>query len=135
MTETTEIHIESARLQKEIEAYIGMKSANIIFDFHEIDGMTKLDIVTVNPTHRQSFLFHSVTGYDRANALGKMLDYVKIYKEKESPYTVQWSLKDDDELHTSYFRAKNISTALDKFYYGRDPNSTVIFSVVMNPIT
>jgi hypothetical protein len=64
-----------------------------------------------------------------------MLDYVKSYREKESPYTIQWTIKGEKELHTSYFRASNVYEALDKLYYGRDMNNITVFSVVLNPIT
>jgi hypothetical protein len=128
------LHLEHARLQKEIESYIGLGGTSLIFDYYESDNKTTLNLITVNPKHRQSFLFHSVSGYDKVDALKQMLDYVKNYKERESSYTIQWALKDQKELNTSYFSAKNINAALDKLYFGRDPNSIVVFSVVMNPI-
>jgi hypothetical protein len=128
MTQTKDIHIESLRLQKEIESYIGLTSNSISFDYHEEDNRIKLNLITVNPIHRQSFLFHTTTGYDKIDALSN-------YKERESSYTIQWCLKDDKNLHTSYFRAKNIYNALDKLYFSRDPNSIIVFSVVMNPIS
>jgi hypothetical protein len=68
-------------------------------------------------------------------ALRLMLDYVKSYKEAESSYTIQWSLKGENQLQTSYFRAKNILGALDKLYYDRDPNSITVFSVTLNPLS
>ena len=128
-------HIELLALQKEIEGYISLGGTNLIFEYDEIDGKIKLDVITVNAKHRQSFLFHSVMAHDKLDALKKMLEYVKVYKEKYSSYTIQWCLKDDNELHTSYFRAKNIIAALEKLYYGRDANSLIVFSVVLNPIS
>lgn len=133
---TQDLHVELAELQKEIEGYIGgLESNSIVFQFSDVDGGVKLDVVTVNPRHRQSFLFHSVNGYDKLDCLKKMLDYVKIYKEKASSYTIQWSLHGETDLQTSYFRAKNILEALDKLYYGRDMNAVTVFSVVLNPIS
>ena len=114
----SEQNIEINRLQKEIEKYIALKQSNIIFDFHN-----------------QSFLFHSTEGSTKVEALTKMLNYIKEYKDKESSYTIQWSLKDKQELHTSYFMANNIMMAIEKCFYGNDPSSMVIFSVVLNPIT
>lgn len=132
----TDINVETVKLQEEIENYIGgIASKGIVFNYEDKDGETNLHVITVNPKHNQSFLFHTTKGYNRLDALKKMLDYVKNYKEKESSYTVQWSLKESNELHTSYFRAKNIMAALDKFYYGRDLNSIVVFSVKLNPIS
>ena len=135
MTETTDLHLEIVRLQREVESYIGLETNSLIFDYYAVDGMMQANLITVNPMHRQSFLFHSEKGYDKVDALSKMLTYVKTYKERESSYTIQWSLKENEELHTSYFRAKNITYALEKFFYGRDANSIVIFSIVLNPIT
>ena len=64
-----------------------------------------------------------------------MLSYVKDYRDKESSYTIQWTVKGENELHTSYFRARTILEALDKLYYGRDATTITVFSVVLNPIT
>lgn len=123
-------------LEDEIRSYIGGLEYNSLqFEYHMQEGKTKLDVITINPVHKQHFLFHTTLGYDREDALRKMLDYVKNYKERESSYTVQWSLRGQNELHTSYFRAKNIWDALDKLTYGRDMNSIIVYSVVLNPIS
>ncbi len=131
----SEQNIEINRIQKEIEKYIALKQSNIIFDFNQHNNEINLDVVTVNPRHHQSFLFHSSVGATKVEALNKMLNYIKNYKDKESSYTIQWSLKDKQELHTSYFRATNIMDAIEKLFYGNDPSSIIIFSVVLNPIT
>lgn len=129
--------IEIAALQKEIGSYIGgLGPESIVFEFSSKEnGKMNLDLITVNPRHAQSFLFHSAEGYDKVDALRKMLDYVKNYKERESSFTIQWSLRGDSELHTSYFRARNIFEALDKLSYGRDMNSIIVYSAVLNPIS
>lgn len=134
---THDQHIEIARLQKEIKKYIGgLNDESLIFDYAQADAnKVKLDLITVNPLHRQSFLFHSVEGFDKVDALFKMLKYVQTYKEKESSYTIQWTLRGEIELHTSYFRAKNVYDALDKLTYGRDMNALIVYSVVLNPIS
>jgi hypothetical protein len=129
--------LEIARLQKEISNYIGgLEPDSVLFEYSGMEGnKTRLDLITVNPRHRQSFLFQTTEGYDKADALKKMLDYVKNYKDRESSYTVQWSLRGGSELHTSYFRARNIFDALDKLTFGRDMNSIIVYSVVLNPIS
>jgi len=99
------------------------------------DGKIKIDLITINPRHNQSFLFRSEEGLDRIDAINKLFNYVKSYKEKESSYTVQWSVRGDKELHTSYFYGTNIYDALDKLYYGRDMNTINVYSVNLNPIT
>lgn len=132
---TDNLNVEIARLQKEITDRLSMPAQNLIWEFSESGDITKLDLITVNTLHRQSFLFHSTQGFSKIDALHNMLKYAKSYKEIDQPYTIQWSLKGDNELHTSYFRAGNIIEALKKFSYGRDINSTVIFSVILNPIS
>ena len=46
-------------------------------EFGSQDGKIKLDLITINPRHNQSFLFHSESGYDKLEALKKMKDYVQ----------------------------------------------------------
>jgi len=118
MEQTTDIHIELARVQNEIEAHLGLSSGSLVFNYSMLNGKVKLDLITINPRHNQSFLFQSVTSYEKLDALKLMLDYVKNYREKESPYTIQWTIKGEKELHTSYFRSRNVYEALDKLYYG-----------------
>lgn len=131
----SDVHVEAARVQQQIKDYLGLRSGDLIFEYSVIEGKTKLDLITINPRHNQSFLFHSETGADKVDALKKMLDYVQNYKEKENSYTIQWVSKNESELNTSYFRAGNILEALEKLYYGRDRNTITVFSVVLNPIS
>jgi hypothetical protein len=135
MESTTEVHVESARIQKQIENHLGLSGDSLLFEFRQMDNKVRLDLITVNPRHHQSFLFHTEIGYDKVDVLRKMLDYVQSYKEKESPYTVQWMARGDKELNTSYFRARNMYEALDKLYFGRDMNTITVFSVVLNPVS
>jgi hypothetical protein len=132
---TKDRNLEIARLQKEIGAYIGMGQDSLMFNFDEDGQRTKLYIITLNPRHNQSFLFHATEGVDKLEALRSMLEYVKTYKERTSSYTIQWSARGDNNLQTSYFRAKNVLEALDKLFYDRDPNSITVFSVMLNPIS
>lgn len=129
------MHVEAARIQQEIKDHLGLPSADLIFEYTNLDGKVKLDLITVNPRHNQAFLFHSETGSDKVEALKKLLAYVQSYKEKENSYTIQWVVKGGKELHTSYFKAANVMDALQKLYYGRDMNTITVFSVVLNPIS
>ena len=135
MMETGDVHVEAARMQQQVKDYLGLRTSDLIFEYSVVDGRTKLDLITINPRHNQSFLFHSEQGADKIDALRKMLHYVQNYKEKENSYTIQWVAKSERELHTSYFRAANILDALEKLYYGRDRNTITVFSVVLNPIS
>lgn len=130
----SDIHVEAARIQKEIKGYLGLRSNALIFEYSQVDGNIKLDLITINPRHNQSFLFHSEMGSDKVDALRKMKLYIENYREKESPYTIQWLAKGQQELQTSYFHASNVYDALDKLYYGRDMNTITVFSVVLNPV-
>ncbi len=128
-------HVEAARIQQQIKDYLGLRTSDLIFEYGIMDGKTKLDLITINPRHNQSFLFHSEIGFDKVDALRKMLDYVQTSKEKENSYTIQWVAQGEHELHTSYFRSSNILDALEKLYYGRDRNTITVFSVVLNPVS
>lgn len=136
MIETlSEMHVEAARIQQEIKDYLGLRTSDLVFEYTNVEGKVRLDLITINPRHNQAFLFHSETGSDKVDALKKMLTYVQSYKEKENSYTIQWVVKGGKELHTSYFKAGNIMDALQKLYYGRDMNTITVFSVVLNPIS
>lgn len=128
-------NLEISKRQKEIETYLSLGSTDVIFEYTDTSDGIRLDVITVNPRHNQSFLFHFVDGFSKIDSLNQMLDYVKTYKDKMNSYTIQWSVKGDNELNTSYFRAKDIPEAIDKLCYGRDPNILTIFSVVMNPLS
>lgn len=129
----TDIHVEAVRIQQAIEEYLGVEG-NLIFDYMSEAGKIRLNLITVNKRHNQSFLFHSEIGIDKIDVLQRMLDYVKIDKDKDNSYTIQWTAKDANGLQTSYFRARNVYEALDKLYYGRDMNAITVFSVVLNPV-
>ncbi len=132
---TVDKNIETAQLQSEIGDYIGMGLNSLVFDYEDHDTTITLRLITVNPRHNQSFLYHETEGVTKLEALRAMLSYVKSHKDRESSYTIQWSIHGDNALHTSYFSAKNIVGALDKLYYDRDPNGITVFSVIMNPIS
>lgn len=131
----TDKNVELANIQHQIEKYIGMGQNSLIYDYGDKNGITTLHLITLNPRHNQSFLFHQTEGTDKIDAIKKMLEYVRSHRQQESSYTIQWSIKDDSQLHTSYFSAKNVYAALDKLYYDRDPNSITVFSVILNPLS
>ncbi|MBL0910966.1 MAG: hypothetical protein IBJ09_01245 [Bacteroidia bacterium] len=112
-----------------------MDAGNLVFEFSEEADRTQLHLFTINSKHQQRFLFHSSVGYTKMEALVDMLQYVKEFRNTENSYTIQWSLKGDNSLHTSYFRAKDIFQALEKFSFGRDRNTMVVFSITLNPLS
>ncbi len=128
-------HVEIARLQSDILSRLGIKSENAIFNFKQKNETVKFDLVTINPAHEQSFLFHSVTGTDKVDALRKMIVYIDEHYHRENSMTIQWMKVGENQLHTSYFRALNMYDALDKFFYERDLNQYKIFSISLNPVS
>lgn len=129
----TDIHVEAARIQQAIEAHLGVEG-DLIFDFEQNAGQVKLNLITINRRHRQSFLFRTEIGINKLDALQKMLQYAKTYKDQENPYTIQWRVNGEKELQTSYFRAKDMYDALDKLYYNRDMHSITVYSVSLSPM-
>lgn len=114
---------------------LGLKPENIVFNYNEQDHLVHLEVITINPKHNQSFLFRKEDGISRMDALKKLIDYLDTTFQSENSYTIQWVKVGDSELHTSYFRAKNMQEVLDKFSYGRDINKYNIFSISLNPIS
>ena len=132
---TRDNNLEIGKLQKEIGDHIGVGVDSLMFNYVEEPGQgAQLFLITLNPRHNQTFLFHSTSGRDKLEALQVMREYVSTYKDRTSSYTIQWSVRGEHELNTSYFRAKNVLDALDKLFYDRDPNSITVFSVILNPI-
>ena len=134
MESRTDVHVEAAKIQTEITKFLGLKPDDLVFEFSPVEGKLKLDLITINPRHNQSFLFKTEIGFDKTDVLGRMLDYVKTHRDKEGSFTIQWTTTGGSELQTSYFRARNMYDALDKLYYGRDMNHLTVFSVVLNPV-
>ena len=124
---------EVARLQQEIQQHLGLDAAQLLFEYRQLNGHTRLDLITVNPRHQQSFLLRYEEGIDKLDCLRKMLDYVQRFRDTESSFTIQWRARAEKELQTSYFRAHNMYEALDKLYFGRDLNIITVFSIVLNP--
>ena len=67
-------NVELARYQKDIADRLGIDAQNLIFNYKQKNETVRLDLVTVNPKHDQSFLFHTETGTDKVDALKKMLE-------------------------------------------------------------
>ena len=122
-------------LQNKIRETLGMAKNDLSFEFHQMPEYVDLDLITTSPIHKQSFLLHSAEGRDKIEALELMLKYVNNQLYIEDSYTIQWKLVGSDKIHQSYFRAKNIMDALDKFYFGRSVNSVITYSVQLNPIS
>ncbi|MDA0929892.1 MAG: hypothetical protein O3C32_00810 [Bacteroidetes bacterium] len=132
MSATLQEEIEG--LQRDIAQYLSIALSCLNFELSQQGEKHILRLITTNPRHQQSFLYHTVEGFGELDTMHKMLAYVKAKRPEKSTYTIQWSLREEKELHTSYFRGKDLYEVLDKFYYGKDINATIIFSVSLNPI-
>jgi len=130
-----DISLRIKELQKKIITTLKIEEKNISFEFHQMPEYVDLDLITVNPNHQQSFLFHSTEGRDKMEALELMLEYINSQLTIENSYTVQWKLTGSNKIHNSYFRAKNIMDAIDKLYFGRSIGSVIIYSVTLNPLS
>lgn len=127
-------HIASARLQKDISLRLDLPLDNLIFNFEATGKGSKLELITINPKHEESFLYHTVEAPGKLEALEKMLEYVTKTSQVKQSYTVQWSQRGKGGLHTSYFRARDVYEVLEKFYHGRDKEDYTIFSLTLNPV-
>lgn len=135
MAKSVDKNVSVAKVQKEIGSYLGMADKHLVFKYQTKDKKIKLDLITINPKHDQSFLLYSLIGVDKQDALRKLRDYIINHYENENSFTVQWMESGENQLHTSYFRAGNMYEVLDKFFYGRDQTQHKIFSIVLNPIS
>ena len=128
-------NIKISELYNEVAEQINYDLSDLIFEFSNSGGITKLDLITVNPKHKQSFLYHSAVGISKLECLEKILEYIDQHRKTENSYTLQWVQSGKLELFTSYFRAHNIQEVLDKFSYGRDMNIYTIYAISLNPIS
>lgn len=135
MEVTNDIHSEITKLEKAIANHLGVSLEHLTFDFKPENDKIRLNLITLNTRHNQSFLFESIIGFEKLDALRKMLEFVESYKEKYNSYTIQWRSKGNKELNTSYFSASNIMEALEKLYFGKDMNALIVYSVVLNPVS
>lgn len=101
-----------------------------------------VSVITYNPITKANFLLCQLWGkrskHSKIFALEKALKYVKKHKKDYYTHTITWYNKGNKETtgtHTSYFVAENPLEALEKFYYEKDPDDYIVFSVILNPIS
>lgn len=135
MTHDTQAHIQITRLQSQIREHLGLAPEEVFFDYGAEGEQALLNLITINPEHSQSFLLHNTTGRDKVAALEAMMEYVRSYRDKEHSFTIQWSSRGSNQLHTSYFRGADVFDVLRKFSFGRDKSTVVIYSIHLNPVS
>ncbi|MDP5170793.1 MAG: hypothetical protein NWR72_11150 [Bacteroidia bacterium] len=127
-------NIEIARIQHAISKWMELPLDKLVFDYLRDGELMQLNLITINPRHDETFLFHTTEGKDKLEALQQMLEYVEAKHTKKQSYTVQWAQKGKAELQVSYFRARNMYEVLDKFFHGRNADEYTLFSIQLNPI-
>lgn len=132
---TNDPNVLIARLQNEIKEMIDLDNDNILFDAIEKDGLVSMSVITINPMHNQSFLFHKSEGASKIECLEAIKNYALKHDQSENSYTIQWMHSGDSSLHTSYFRAAHIYGALEKLYHGSEMTDYKVFSITLNPIS
>lgn len=128
-------NIEIARIQKSISKLLELPLDKLVFDYQQNGGdEVTLNLITINPRHDETFLFHTTAGPDKLSALQAMQEYAEKKHGKKQSYTVQWAQKGKSELQVSYFRARSMYEVLDKFFHGRNADEYTIFSIQLNPV-
>ncbi len=135
MTHDTNAHVQISRLQSQIREHLGLAPEELFFDYGADGDQVTLNLITINPEHSQSFLFHNTTGRDKVSALEAMMEYVRSFREREHSFTIQWAIRGSNQLHTSYFRGADIFDVLRKFIFGRDKSAIVVYSVHLNAVS
>jgi len=130
-----ELNSELEKIHVNIANMLGLERDLLTFKYTNNNAKSTLELATSNPRHQQTFLFHTTSGFGEMDALNKMVEYVKENKNIKSTYTIQWSVTDKNDLHTSYFAGKTIYDVLDKFYYGKAITGTIIFNITLNPLS
>lgn len=104
------------------------------FEYHEsILGHTDLYVLTVNRVTDKVFLLTRIKGNDDLECLHKALDYLTDMYKPDNNYIVRWKAEDSDEIHRSYFRAKNEDGVKEKFEFDTLANATIV-SIEQSPI-
>ena len=132
-------HYEGERAISELIANDNNCSTH--FDYKLANGV-QLELVTYNPEHSTFFLFHTITGLSKVNAITKMYKYVyelkntiKTKKTSLQNYTIDWYNKNTEKQIKSYFYGQNVSEVLKKFFYGKTEDSLIIYNIKLNPKT
>ena len=100
----------------------------------------RLDLITYNPVHNNFFLLHSIQNAVEnftmeqvyVTLLESMLIYVKKRQQSQIHYAIDWNYKTSTQsAKISYFRGKDMKDILNKFYYEKDIDTIVIYSITM----
>lgn len=125
MSTSTEI----VRLQQQIEDLLAI-DGKLYFDFSPENNDMRLSLVTVRASHKQPFLYHSLSGEDRKDALQQMITYIQRPPKAAFVFEVRWyHTKYPEVVYTSRFRGASVFEVLDKCYYQTKPEELVVKSI------
>jgi len=103
-------------------------------------SVTKLTLITYNPSHKKHFLLHSLEAQTRLMAVKAMYKHIFTLKQtlasKDSPfllYSIEWFDKKTNEKRKSSFYGSSIQDILMKFYYKRDVNELTLLTMMLLP--
>lgn len=89
-------------------------------------------VITYNPNTRETFLLKSVCEKTDEEGLEVISTYVKSHKIDYDSFTISWAKKGESKQSKSYFYCKDILEALEKFFFNKQREDYVIYSVNMN---
>ena len=92
-----------------------------------------ITVMTYNPKTRETFLLKEVSAESDEKGLLKVSEYVKSHKVDYDSFTVVWAKKGETKQSPSYFHCKDALEALEKFFFNKQREEYVIYSVNMNP--
>jgi hypothetical protein len=93
----------------------------------------EVTVMTYNPKTCETFLLKSVTAKTYEEGLMKISEYVKNHKADYDSFTILWAKKGEGKQSHSYFYCKDALEALEKFYFNKERDDYVIYSVTMSP--
>lgn len=92
-----------------------------------------ITVMTYNPKTKETFLLKEVNAKTDEEGLVQIAEYVKTHKVDYDSFTVLWTKKGDTKQSSSYFYCKDALEALEKFFFNKEREDYVIYSVTMSP--
>lgn len=92
-------------------------------------------VFTDNPKTQESFLLKEVECENIYNGLSFILNYVNNHKKDYSSFTIEWAKKGKTLSNISYFYCHDAKEALDKFYFNKERDEYIVYSLKINPIS
>lgn len=134
-------NIEKYKLEEEIREIIFDDNKNSAhFEYMDIysnsgieshpELMKNVKLVTLNKKTGVTFLLTESTKQTEVDCLNDIIDFLKSRGDYHT-FTIKWYVKGEssDRPNKSKFTAKDIIQAIEKFYYGQNKESLIIYSI------